>query len=40
MNSFEQYTLIIGLLAVFFEAVRHLRQKLHEWQQRYHHKAS
>lgn len=24
MNSFEQYTLIIGLLAVLFEAVSHL----------------
>jgi hypothetical protein len=31
MNSFEQYTLIIGLLAVFFEALRHLREKLHVW---------
>jgi hypothetical protein len=40
MNSFEQYTLIIGLLAVFFEAVRHLRQKLQEWLENHHHKAS
>jgi hypothetical protein len=31
MNSFEQFTLIIGLLAVFFEAMRHLREKLHAW---------
>jgi len=25
MNSFEQYTLIIGLLAVLLEGLRHLR---------------
>jgi hypothetical protein len=31
MNSFEQYTLIIGLLAVFIEAMRHVREKLNQW---------
>jgi hypothetical protein len=31
MNSFEQYTLIIGLLAIFFEGIRHLRDKLRAW---------
>jgi hypothetical protein len=31
MNSFEQYTLIIGLLAVFFEGLRHLRAMLQNW---------
>lgn len=38
MNSFEQYTLIIGLLAVFFEALRYLREKLQVWLNS-HHKA-
>lgn len=28
MNSFEQCTLIIGILAVIFEAIKHLRDKL------------
>ena len=31
MNSFEQFTLIIGILAVLFEAVRHLKEKIKEW---------
>jgi hypothetical protein len=31
MNSFEQYTLIIGLLAIFFEGIRHLKEKLRAW---------
>jgi hypothetical protein len=31
MNNFEQYTLIIGLLAIFFEAARHVREKLQKW---------
>lgn len=31
MNSFEQLTLVIGGLAVFFEALRILKQKLREW---------
>lgn len=31
MNSFEQYTLIIGLLAICFEGLRHLREKLRAW---------
>lgn len=31
MNSFEQYTLIIGLLAVGIEAFRHLKDKLRHW---------
>lgn len=38
MNSFEQFTLIIGLLAIVLEAVRHLREKLHAWHNG-HHKA-
>ncbi len=33
MNSFEQYTLIIGLLAVFFEGLRHLKERLRAWLQ-------
>ncbi|MDB5019700.1 MAG: hypothetical protein JWQ28_827 [Pedobacter sp.] len=39
MNSFEQYTLIIGLLAIFFEAIRLVRQKLQVWLDS-HHKAN
>jgi hypothetical protein len=38
MNSFEQFTLIIGLLAIAIEAIRHLKEKLHNWQNS-HHKA-
>ena len=39
MNSFEQYTLIIGLLAVGIEAVRHLKAKVKEWMHVHHHKS-
>lgn len=28
MNNFEQFTVIIGVLAVIFEAIRHLKDKL------------
>lgn len=31
MNNFEQFTMIIGLLAIFFEAIRHVRAKFQEW---------
>ncbi|SFH16961.1 hypothetical protein SAMN04489864_10640 [Pedobacter insulae] len=31
MNSFEQFTLIIGLLAVLFEAIKHLKEKIKQW---------
>ncbi|TDQ07368.1 hypothetical protein ATK78_3489 [Pedobacter metabolipauper] len=31
MNSFEQLTLIIGILAVLFEAVKHIKEKLKDW---------
>jgi hypothetical protein len=31
MNSFEQYTLIIGILAVFFEGLRYLKGKFLAW---------
>lgn len=31
MNSFEQYTLIIGILAVFFEGFRYLKGKFLAW---------
>lgn len=31
MNSFEQYTLIIGLLAVALEAYRYLKGKFMAW---------
>jgi len=31
MNSFEQYTLIIGLLAVILEGLRHLRTMFQNW---------
>jgi hypothetical protein len=31
MNNFEQFTLIIGLLAVLFEAIKHLKDKIREW---------
>jgi len=33
MNSFEEFTLIIGLLAIFFEGLRHLKDKLRAWLQ-------
>jgi hypothetical protein len=29
MNSFEEFTIIIGLLAVAFEGIGHLRKYLH-----------
>ena len=32
MNSFEQYTVIIGVLAIIFEAIRHLKEKIKTWQ--------
>lgn len=28
MNNFEQFTVIIGVLAVIFEAIRHLKEKI------------
>ena len=28
MNSFEQFTVIIGLLAILFEGIKHLKDKL------------
>jgi len=31
MNSFEQYTLIIGLLAIIFEGLRHVRTMFQNW---------
>ncbi len=31
MNSFEQFTLIIGVLAVVFEAFKHLKDKIKQW---------
>lgn len=31
MNNFEQFTLIIGLLAVLLEAVKHLKDKIKQW---------
>jgi hypothetical protein len=31
MNSFEQLTLVIGGLAILFEALKHIKQKLKEW---------
>jgi hypothetical protein len=33
MNSFEQYTLVIGFLAILFEGIRHLKEKLRAWLQ-------
>jgi hypothetical protein len=36
MNSFEQYTLIIGILAVFFEGLRYLKGKFMAWFQSTH----
>jgi len=37
MNSFEQYTLIIGLLAICIEALRHLKESLRHWLHPQHH---
>jgi len=31
MNNFEQYTLIIGLLAVLFEGLKLLKEKIGHW---------
>lgn len=31
MNSFEQFTVIIGVLAVLFEGIKHLRDKFRSW---------
>lgn len=31
MNSFEQLTLVIGGLAILFEALKHLREKIKLW---------
>ena len=31
MNNFEQFTLIIGALAIFFEALRHAKEKIRHW---------
>lgn len=31
MNSFEQFTLIIGGLAILFEALRHIKAQFRHW---------
>lgn len=31
MNSFEQLTLVIGGLAILFEALKHLKQRFRIW---------
>lgn len=31
MNSFEEYTLAIGVLAIFFEGLRHLKEMFRAW---------
>jgi hypothetical protein len=31
MNSFEQFTLVIGGLAILLEALKHLRHKIKLW---------
>lgn len=31
MNSFEEYTVVIGILAILFESLRHLKAKLRAW---------
>ncbi len=31
MNSFEQFTLIIGVLAVLFETISHIKGKIRQW---------
>lgn len=31
MNSFEKYTVIIGALAILFEAIKHLKIKIKHW---------
>lgn len=31
MNSFEKYTVIIGALAILFEAIKHLKEKFKRW---------
>lgn len=31
MNNFEQFTLIIGILAVLFEAIKLLKEKVKQW---------
>lgn len=31
MNSFEKYTVIIGALAILFEAGKHLKEKIRHW---------
>jgi hypothetical protein len=31
MNSFEEYTLIIGAIAVFIEAVKYFRKNFRSW---------
>jgi len=31
MNGFEKYTLIIGCLAVIFEAIKHIKDKVKNW---------
>lgn len=31
MNSFEQFTLIIGVLAILFETISHIKNKIKRW---------
>jgi hypothetical protein len=31
MNNFEQFTVIIGVIAILFEAIRHLKDKIKQW---------
>lgn len=31
MNSFEQFTVIIGALAILFEAIKALKDKFKQW---------
>jgi hypothetical protein len=32
MNSFEQFTVIIGVLAILFEGIKQLKEKIKHWQ--------
>lgn len=31
MNNFEYFTVIIGALAILFEAIKHLKDKVKHW---------
>ncbi len=31
MNNFEQFTVIIGVLAILFEAIKHLKAIIRHW---------